>query len=196
VARRGRRGWGGDEAPTPGSAADDQPEADPEQVARTVLLRRLTAAPRTRKDLRDDLLRRNIPEEVADRVLDRFTDVGLIDDAAYAQLWVESRQRSRGTARSVLRQELRAKGVSPEDAEAALAQIDPEAERARAVRLVAGKLASTARLDPAARTRRLVGMLQRRGYSSSTAYAVVRDVLDASGDVDASGDRGGLAEQG
>lgn len=163
--------------PTPGSAADQQAEADPEQVARTVLLRRLTAAPRTRHDLRADLLRRNIPEEVADRVLDRFTEVGLIDDASFAQAWVESRQRSRGTARSVLRQELRAKGVADDDAQEALASIDPEAERERAAQLVRAKLAATARLEPTARVRRLTGMLQRRGYPASVAYGVVRDVL-------------------
>ena len=102
--------------PTPGSSADLQDEADPEQVARTILLRRLTASPRTRTELRTDLLRRGIPEVVADRVLDRFVDVGLIDDAAFAQQWVESRQRTRGSARSVLRQELRAKGVDDADA--------------------------------------------------------------------------------
>lgn len=172
--------------PTPGSAADLQPEADPEQVARTIVLRRLTAAPRTRHDLRVDLLRRNIPEDVVDRVLDRFTEVGLIDDASYAQAWVESRQRSRGTARAVLRQELRTKGVPSADAEEALATIDPEAERERARQLVRAKLPSTSRLEPVARARRLTGMLQRRGYPASVAYAVVREVVDE--DPDAPGD--------
>jgi regulatory protein len=174
--------------PTPGSAADLQAEADPEQVARTVLLRRLTAAPRTRHDLRTDLLRRNIPEDVADRVLDRFAEVGLIDDASFAQAWVESRQRSRGTARSVLRQELRAKGVADDDAQEALASIDPEAERERAAQLVRAKLASTARLDSTARARRLTGMLQRRGYPASVAYGVVREVLAEGAVVDATDD--------
>ena len=165
------------QGPTPGSSADLQPEADPEQVARTVLLRRLTAAPRTRHDLREDLLRRNIPEAVADRVLDRFTEVGLIDDDAYARMWVESRQRTRGSARSVLRQELRAKGVPQEAVDQALATVDPQRERERAADLVRGRLAATARLDDARRTRRLVGMLQRRGYPASVAYSVVREVL-------------------
>ena len=163
--------------PTPGSAADLQPDADPEQAARTIVLRRLTAAPRTREELRSDLLKRGIPEQAADRVLDRFTDVGLIDDAEYARMWVESRQRSRGTAGSLLRQELRAKGIDDIDAQQALAAIDPVAERERAVRLVEAKLASTARLEPVVRQRRLVSMLQRRGYSSGVAFSVVRQVL-------------------
>jgi regulatory protein len=175
------------EGPTPGSAADDQPEADPEQVARTILLRKLTVAPRTRSELRDDLLRRNIPEEVADRVLDRFVDVGLIDDAAYAQLWVESRQRSRGTARAVLRQELRAKGVADADALPALERIDEEAERDRALELVRVKARSMQRLEADARFRRLVSMLMRRGYRQGLAVSVVREVV---GELD----DGGLAQ--
>lgn len=163
--------------PTPGSPADRQPEADPEQVARTILLRRLTAAPRTRADLRGDLLTRGIPEDVADRVLDRFVEVGLIDDAAFASMWVESRHRTRGAARSVLRQELRRKGVSPDLAELAVASVSTEAERERAVELVRIKARGLMRLEPEARVRRLVGMLQRRGYSAGVAYGVVREVM-------------------
>ena len=135
--------------PTPGSPADRQDDADPEQVARTILLRRLSVAPRTRSELRTDLLRRGLPEEVADRVLDRFAEVGLIDDTSYAQSWVESRQRTRGSARGILRQELRSKGISDDDAALALEGIDEDAERARAVQLVAGEGA----LDGAARAR-------------------------------------------
>lgn len=163
--------------PTPGSPADRQPEADPEQVARTILLRRLTAAPRTRADLRGDLLTRGIPEDVADRVLDRFIEVGLIDDAAFASMWVESRQRTRGAARSVLRQELRRKGVSADLAEVAVSSVSAEAERERAVELVRVKARGLGRLEPDARMRRLVGMLQRRGYSAGLAYSVVREVM-------------------
>ena len=165
------RPWG------PPATAELEPDADPEQVARTILLRKLTAAPRTRAQLRDDLIGRGIPEDVADRVLDRFTDVGLIDDGAYARLWVESRHRSRGSARSVLRQELRHKGVDAALVEDALADLDADSERARAAELVRVKARSLSRLEPQARVRRLVGMLQRRGYSSSVAYSVVREVL-------------------
>jgi regulatory protein len=163
--------------PTPGSPADLQDDADPEQVARTILLRRLSAAPRTRSELRTDLLRRGLEEDVADRVLDRFTEVGLIDDTAYAQLWVDSRQRTRGSARGVLRQELRAKGVSDDDAALALDGIDEDAERSRAVDLVHVKVRSMSRLEPDVRKRRLVSMLMRRGYRQATAVSVVCEVL-------------------
>lgn len=178
--------------PTPGSAADLQPDADPEQVARTILLRRLSAAPRSRSELRDDLLRRGIPDAVADRVLDRFTEVGLIDDTEYARMWVESRQRSRGTARAVLRQELRAKGIGDDDARLALDAVDDASERARGAELVRRKLGSVQRLDGQARTRRLVSMLVRRGYRQGEAFAIVSEVLVEAGLSGA--DDGGLAQ--
>lgn len=163
--------------PTPGSLADVQAEADPEQVARTVVLRRLTAAPRTRQELAEDLWKRGIPDDVVQRVLTRFVDVGLIDDGEYARMWVSSRQRSRGSARSVLRQELRAKGIDDDSVRAALEEIDDETERRRAMELVRARLASTARLEPQVRLRRLVGMLVRRGYRQSVAVGVVREAI-------------------
>lgn len=164
--------------PSPGSPADLQPEADPEQVARTILLRRLSAAPRTRAELQGDLLSRGVPIDVAERVLDRFAEVGLIDDAAYSRMWVESRQRTRGSARGVLRQELRRKGVDSDTIEEAVATIEPQAERARAVELVRVKARSLGRFDAQTRARRLSAMLQRRGYPPGLAFSVVREALD------------------
>jgi len=152
-------------------------EADPEQMARTVVLRRLSSAPRTRKDLAEDLGRRGIPSDVIDRVLDRFTEVGLIDDAEYARLWVSSRHRSRGTARQSLRHELRAKGITDDDALEALEAIDDDREPGRGLALVRSKLPSTSRLEPAARARRLVSMLMRRGYRQAEAVSIVKEAV-------------------
>ncbi len=115
-------------------------------------------------------------------MLDRFVEVGLIDDAEFARMWVDSRRRTKGNARSVLRQELRAKGVADDVTAAALAVVDDETERERALALVTAKLAATARLEPQARVRRLAGMLQRRGYGSSVAYSVVREAIGIEGD--------------
>lgn len=151
--------------------------SDPEGAARTILLRRLAAAPRTRAELRSDLLRRDIPETVADRVLDRFVEVGLIDDGEFARLWVASRQRTRGSARSVLRHELRGKGVADEEVSQALEDIDDEQERARGLALAQGRLRSMQRLDPDARKRRLVSMLMRRGYRQGVAFSVVAEAM-------------------
>src|SRR3954454_20843681 len=99
-------------------------EPDPGSVARTICLNLLTAAPRSRGELATALRKRRVPDDVAAQVLDRLTDVNLIDDAAYAEAYVESRHRGRGLARSALRQELRRKGVDETVAAVAVEQID------------------------------------------------------------------------
>ena len=169
----------GVDGPTPGSPADLTPDADPESVARTIVLRKLTAAPRTRAQLADDLARRDVPAEVADRVLDRFTEVGLVDDAAFAESWVRSRQMDRGLSRRALRHELRAKGVDDDTVSDAVASIDTEDEEAAARSLVDRRLPSTRGLPSDVRVRRLIGMLARKGYSSGLAFTVVRAALAA-----------------
>ena len=163
--------------PTPGSLADVQSEADPYSVARTIVLRRLNAMARTRKDLYDDLIAREIPEEAANAVLDRFTELGLINDAQYAEMFVASRQRSRGTAKPVLRQELRRKGVPDDEIIAALEEITSEEEYERARVLVEKKLPSLARYDLAIQQRRVMNLLMRRGYNGAVASCVVREVI-------------------
>ena len=169
--------------PTPGSLADLQAEADPRSVARTVVLRRLSSTARTRKDLHDDLLKREIPESIADEVLDRFTELGLINDTDYAELFVASRRRSRGTARPVLRQELRRKGVGDDEIHAALEDITDEDEFERARALVLSKHPALARFDAATKQRRLMSLLMRRGYSGAVAASVVREVVQSEVDL-------------
>jgi regulatory protein len=164
--------------PTAGSLADLQAEADPAQAARTIVLRRLAAAPRTYAQLRDGLLERGFEISVITAVLDRYVEVGLINDTEFAEMWVRSRHSIRGNARSVLRRELREKGVPTDDAEVALATITDEAERERAGDLVRRKLASTVRLEHQARVRRLTSMLARRGYPPGVCFGVVKEVLD------------------
>lgn len=168
------------DAPTPGSAADQQPDADPAEVARTILLRKLSAAPRTRAQLADALRQRAVPDAVARRALDRFTELGYIDDAAFADAWVRTRQEGRGLARRALAHELRKKGVDDEIAHEALAAVDPGDERAAAARLVRKRLPSLQRQPTEVAVRRLVGMLARKGYSANLALAVVREELRAS----------------
>ena len=179
--RQRSRGWVGPDQPTPGSAADETPEADPESVAKGIVLRRLTAAPRSRSELAADLAARDVPDDVATKVLDRFTEVGLVDDQAYAQMLVRTRRDSRGLARRALQQELRRKGVGDEDASAALESVTADDEAATAEALVAKRLPSTRGLPYETRVRRLAGMLARKGYNSGLAHRVVRDAISAEG---------------
>ena len=164
------------------AAAAAEVEADPEGVARTIVLDSLTGQARTRKELADKLAKREVPDEVATELLDRFTEVGLIDDSAYARQWVESRHRSRGLAPRALAQELRRKGVGDEEAKEALEQIGEDDQRAAARALVDRKLRSMSGLEPQVATRRLAGLLARKGYSAGLAFSVVREALAAQDD--------------
>jgi len=155
------------------------PADDPEAVARTILLDQLTGRARSRSDLAAKLAQRNVPEEIAARLLDRFEEVGLVDDAAFARGWVEQRQSGRGLARRALAQELRRKGIDDEVAREALDEIDPEREVEAARTLVRRKLRSVSDLDQQVAVRRLTGMLARKGYPPSVAFRVVREELDA-----------------
>lgn len=158
---------------------DPGPDADPEAVARKILLDQLTGQARSRAELRGKLAARHVPDEVADRLLDRFEEVGLVDDAAFARAWVETRHTGRGLAPRALAQELRRKGVSDDVAALALEGVDADSQEAAARALVRKRLRSVRGLDTAVATRRLVGMLARKGYSSGLAFAVVRDELGA-----------------
>ncbi|SDT55238.1 regulatory protein [Streptomyces sp. TLI_053] len=195
AAPGGREHDGAERAPGrrgAGRGARTEEPADPESRARDICLRLLTGAAKSRKQLADALRKREIPDEVAEEVLTRLEEVGLIDDAAFARAWVESRHSVRGLSRRALAQELRTKGISGDLAEQALAQLDhdDEAEAARA--LVDRRLRATRGLERQTRTRRLVGLLARRGYSEGLAFRVVRDALDAEGaeDEDEYGDEG------
>lgn len=148
-------------------------------MARKILLDQLTGQARTRKELGDKLAKRGVPDELATRLLDRFEEVGLIDDAAFARLWVDSRQPGKGLARRALQQELRRKGVADDVAKEALDEIDPADEEAAARQLVQRKLRSMRGLEPQVATRRLAGMLARKGYPPGLAFSVVRSELAA-----------------
>lgn len=162
--------------------ADDDPagpEADPANVARAICLRLLTGRPRTRSQLSDSLAARGVPDVAAEAVLDRFAAVGLIDDVAFADAWVATRQRGRGLARRALREELRQRGVDRATIETALTQVDADDEAAAARALVTRRLPSLGRLPPPVRHRRLIGLLGRRGYSAGLAHRVIAEALAA-----------------
>lgn len=167
--------------PSKGPRAGRAPEADPEARARAICLRLLTMAPKTRAQLAEALRTREVPEEAAQAVLERFSEVGLIDDEAFAAAWVSSRHIGRGLARRALAQELRHRGVDDDTVNDAVQQLDPEQEVKTARRLVARRLAATRGTDPQARIRRLVGMLARKGYSPGLAFRVVREALEGEG---------------
>lgn len=181
VPPRGRRSPA-PEPPISGAAAADR-EPDPESVARTIALRLLTAAPRSRHQLAEALARRDVPDDVATRVLDRFTEVGLIDDAEYARMLVRSQRESRGLARRALAVELRRRGIDDQTAAGALAEADAEAgvdlEEQVARDLVRRRWRPD--LDPAVQARRLHAMLARKGYPPGLSHRLIAEMVDDRG---------------
>jgi regulatory protein len=165
-------------APGGRSAADAD---DPEAAAREICLRLLSFSPRTRAQLADAMRRKGVADDVAEGVLGRYTEVGLIDDAAFAQAWVQSRHAGRSLGRRALAAELRQRGVADDTVKEAVEELAPEQEESAARELVAKRMAATRGLDPVKRTRRIVGVLARKGYSGGLAYQLVREALEKEG---------------
>jgi regulatory protein len=191
-AARSPRAGGGRRGGTQAATADSRPardpdaapprEVDPDSRARQICLDQLGHSPRTRAELAAVLAKRGVQDDVAERVLSRFTEVGMIDDALFAQMWVSSRHRGRGLAGRALEQELRRKGVDAAHIDAAVEGLDDDVQLATARALVARRLASTRGLEAPARVRRLAGLLARKGYPAGTAFRVVREALAAEGE--------------
>jgi regulatory protein len=154
---------------------------DPESRARQICLRLLTIAPRTRAQLAQAMHRGGVPDEAAEAVLNRFTDAGLIDDAAFARAWVESRHHSRGLSKRSLSAELRRHGVQNDEIREAVDALDPEQEVGTARRLVERKLASNRGRPAEARARQAAGMLARKGYPPGLAFRLIREIMQQEG---------------
>jgi regulatory protein len=149
-------------------------EPSREELARALCLRLLTARARTRAELAGQLAKRGYPDDVSAKVLDRLADVGLIDDAGFAEQWVHSRRANAGKGKRALAAELHTKGVDNDVITSVLGGINPAAERGRAEQLVRARLRRESLGDDDARvSRRLVAMLARRGFDQTMAYDVV-----------------------
>lgn len=170
---------GGDPGP-PEDLREDLP-GDPESVARLICLRMLDQRARTRAELATVLKRRGVPEDAARAVLDRFVEVGLIDDLALAGTYAMAQHRERGLAARAVALKLRQRGIAEPDVQAAVGRIDAESEAEAARSLVARRLRSLHGLEPQAQARRLVGLLARRGYPPGLAHRVVREALAGAG---------------
>ncbi|MDP4014140.1 MAG: regulatory protein RecX [Candidatus Nanopelagicales bacterium] len=156
-------------------------DEDEESRAKEIVLRRLAITARSRAELASDLVRRGFPSDLIERILDRFTEVGLVDDAALAVSLVSSKARNSGWSRRAAAYRLRERGV-PEDAiEMAIESVSDEEEKERALNLVRRAWKQLAGVDEQVRRRRITGMLARRGYSQGMATSVILSVGEERG---------------
>lgn len=141
----------------------------------------LATRARSVDELRQALRRKGYDADLGERLLRKLVDSGLLDDAEFADSWVRARHGQQGLGRNAIRAELKRKGVEDETAAAAVAGIDAADEEQRARELVRKRLRTMTGLDERTITRRLLGMLGRKGYSQGLAYHVIRDELAGAG---------------
>jgi regulatory protein len=179
----------GRSSPRPFAAGSPQ---ELESAVRERCLTLLSHQPRTRAELERSLSRAGAPDDVVAAVLDRLTQVGLVDDTAYAEAYVRTGVGVRRRGTRSLRAELRGRGVAPEVIDLAAAQVDDQDERVTALALASRRAPGLARLAPEVRRRRLMGLLLRRGFSVALVIDVVAQVLSDMARADA--DSGGMGE--
>lgn len=164
-------------APAGGEPDEGQPCERRRERARELSLRLLTVRARTAAELTDRLRRQGVAEEDIAETLAALVRSGLVNDAAFARAWVAERTRTRCLARTALTRELRRRGVAGELASAAVAELDEEAELARARAFAVARAPRLAGLPAPTAARRLTGLLARRGYPPGLIARVVTDVV-------------------
>jgi regulatory protein len=146
-----------------------------EERARNIVLKLLERGPKSSFELAEILEKNEIPSAIANHVIQRFTEVELIDDSAYAQQLVDASRRTKGLARSMVKRKLTDKGLDKDLIDQVAAEISDEDELAVATEVAIKRLGQLAKLAPDVRTRRLVGFLQRRGFSQGVVFAAIRE---------------------
>ena len=162
-----------------GDGTDAAPESagGGEAAARRITLDALSRAARTRGQLATLLERKGIAPEAAEAVLDRFEEVGLVDDVGYSEAFVESRHRIRGQGGRALSAELRRRGVADDVVADAVGALDPEQEFETACRIARARYDRMPAVAAEVKLRRLVGFLARKGYSGAIVSRAVRHVV-------------------
>lgn len=177
--RQGRRPAAGSRQVESAAADDDidREKIDYASVARAVVLRQLTSAAKTRAQLAEKIAAKDVPDEVAEQVLDRFEAVGLINDREFAEMFVRSRQESRGLASRALAMEMRRKGVPDDIAQDVLGTIDSDDESEMAFRLARKKVATSGNATDDQIYRRTMSFLARKGYGPDLCSRAVRAAM-------------------
>ncbi len=131
---------------------------------------------RSREELRRRLLAKEHDEAAVGDALERLAADGLLDDAAFARGYAADKRRLGGWGEERIRRGLRELGVAPHDIDDALGGAGEDDELDRALGVLRKRGAPQQPLEAA--RRRAFQALQRRGYSTSVAFAAVRIWLE------------------
>lgn len=180
---RARSGAGRDAA-GPGRArrgaegAAESVDASDATACREAALKLLERTRRTRSDLEKRLKAKGYAAATVAPVLERLTEVGLIDDSEYARAWLAGRWGRKPSGWRRLQQELRSKGISDDDVERARDVLTERGsapdEVESALKLVLQARRRYAKLDEQKQRQRLYALLARRGFSAD----VIRRALE------------------
>ena len=143
------------------------------EKAKEKALRLLDYRPRSSKEIERRLMKAGFEEEVVAEALRRLEEVGLIDDAEFARMWINHRK---AVGKTRIKWELRQKGVSTEVVEEALSGIDPETEYQSAMKSARVRWAKDKSPDERTRRRRLVAHLQRKGFGWDVINSVLNEL--------------------
>ena len=164
-------------------ARQESSTTDPAERARALALAMLDRAQRSSADLKARLVAKDVEPAIADAIVARYIEVGLLDDGALAAMIARTRQTERGQAPRVIAAELRRKGFSETDIESALEHITGDVQWESARTLAESKWGRMSDLDSEVRVRRLSAFLGRKGYPASMVFGVVRDLIRADSEV-------------
>jgi regulatory protein len=165
-----------------------QLQADDErEVAYLRAIKYLNYRPRSRSELKTNLTRHNVSEEVVEEILGRLEEIGLVDDDRFANNWVENRSEFRPRSRRALRLELRQRGLEPETIEKSLAEVDEEGLAYQAAAKYARRLSG---LDRTTFRQKMIAYLSRRGFSYETSAGASARVWAEQQEVENESDNG------
>lgn len=164
-------------AGAPAAAAENTTDAAAAQAAEAVLLKKLRLRSLSVAEARAVLVEHRLPDEQIESVLHTFQQRGYLDDRALAEQLVHTGVDRKGQGRRAIAQALTARGIPRTEAEQVLAEL-PDDDAERALDYALRKVRSVGGSGREAALRRLVGQLQRRGYSSSVAMTAARAALD------------------
>lgn len=125
---------------------------------------------RSEKEIRQNLRKHEMPEEVIEETIERLRKAGLANDNEFAQAWVENRSTFRPRSRRALAMELRQKGLDDETVHSAVSGVDEEALAYEAAQKRLGRLKS---LEWNEFRKKLSEFLARRGFPYSVIAPIV-----------------------
>ena len=157
-------------------------DADPYELAHTIALNALVTRAKSKGELLAHLKKRGVADDVANAIIYRLQEAGLINDAEFAKAWTQSRHSAKKLSKRMIAGELRTRGVDQLSIDTALNEIDGEDEYRMAFSLAMKKYSTMSRLDTEVQIRGIQSLLQRKGFGFDVIGRVIRELDIHSGE--------------